>query len=413
MPSDLPKGNAIIGQSGGPTAVINESLVGAIDAIRKRLVDTGTVKKIYGMRHGVNGLVKDDIVDLTRVKDSVLKAIAGTPSAALGSSRDKPDRDYCNAILSACTKHKIKYFFYIGGNDSSDTCRIVSELAQEAGHDLRCFHIPKTVDNDLPISDHTPGFPSAARFVATAFMADGLDNASLPGIKINIVMGRHAGFLTAASALAREGFGKKIPAGFEPGPHLIYLPEVPFDSERFLKEVEAVYSRIGRCQIAVSEGIQDKDGKPVVTTLVQDLARDAHGNVQLSGVGALGDALAELVKKNIKTHAGKPARVRADTFGYLQRCWPDRSPVDAREARDAARAAVRIASKGEISGSIAIIRKSNKPYKVDYQRIELRDVAAKTKHMPPEFIDGTSNVTKAFMDYARPLVGELPQMARL
>jgi ATP-dependent phosphofructokinase / diphosphate-dependent phosphofructokinase len=230
-------------------------------------------------------------------------------------------------------------------------------------------------------------------------------------------MGRHAGFLTAASAMAREGFGKSKTGNsggdFEPGPHLIYLPEVPFDSERFIAEVGEVYSRIGRCQIAVSEGIQDKDGKPVITTLVEGLARDAHGNVQLSGVGALGDALAELVKKNIKTHAGKPARVRADTFGYLQRCWPDRSPVDAKEARDAARAAVRIASKGELSGSVAIIRKSNKPYKVDYQRIELRDVAAKTKHMPPEFIDGTSNVTRAFMDYIRPLVGDLPEMARL
>jgi ATP-dependent phosphofructokinase / diphosphate-dependent phosphofructokinase len=411
--SPLAKGNAIIGQSGGPTAVINESLVGAVDALRKRMVDKGVVKKIYGMRHGVNGLVKDDIVDLTRVKSSVLKAVARTPSAALGSSRDKPDRDYCNAILNACTKHGIRYFFYIGGNDSSDTCRIVSELAGEAGVDLRCFHIPKTVDNDLPINDHTPGFPSAARFVATAFMADGLDNAALPGIKINVVMGRHAGFLTAASAMAREGFGKVKEGSFVPGPHLIYLPEVPFDSERFISEVEEVYSRLGRCQIAVSEGIQDKDGRPVVATLVESLARDAHGNIQLSGVGALGDALAELVKKRIRTHSGKTARVRADTFGYLQRCWPDRSPVDAREARDSARAAVRLAAAGDRSGSVAIIRKSSKPYKVEYRRIELRDVAAQTRHMPAEFIAGTNDITRSFMDYIRPLVGELPEMARL
>jgi ATP-dependent phosphofructokinase / diphosphate-dependent phosphofructokinase len=419
--ASLPKGNAIIGQSGGPTAVINESLVGAVEALRKRLVDAGAVRRIFGMRHGVNGLVKDDIVDLTKVKESVLKAVGRTPSAALGSSRDKPDRDYCNAILNACNKHGIRYFFYIGGNDSSDTCRIVSELAAEAGYELRCFHIPKTVDNDLQGSDHTPGFPSAARFVAMAFMADGLDNASLPGIKINVVMGRHAGFLTAASALAREGFvgGKGArragaeASGWEPGPHLIYLPEVAFDPERFIGEVEAVYVRLGRCQVAVSEGVQDKNGRPIVTTLVESLSRDAHGNVQLSGVGALGDALAELVKKRIRTHAGKQPRVRADTFGYLQRCWPDRSPVDAREARDAARAAVRLAARGHASGSVAIIRKSNRPYKVEYQRIELREVAARTRHMPPEFIEGENNVSRAFVEYLRPLVGELPEMARL
>src|SRR6185436_13821963 len=281
-----------------------------------------------------------------------LRAVGATPSAALGSSRDKPDADYCAAILNACTRHQVRYFFYIGGNDSSDTCRIVNELAAQAGYDMRCFHIPKTVDNDLVGSDHTPGFASAARFNALAFMADSLDNASLPGVKINIVMGRHAGFLTAASALARgEGKGAE-----RNGPHLIYLPEVPFERERFIADVDRVYSQLGRCQVAVSEGIQTADGRAVATTLVEGLDRDMHGNVQLSGVGALGDALAELIKKNVKTASGKAPRVRADTFGYLQRCWPDPSPVDRKEAREAARFAVKQAAGGERSGSIAITR---------------------------------------------------------
>lgn len=416
----LLKGNAVIGQSGGPTAVINESLVGVVEGIRQRLVARGAVKKVYGMRHGVNGLVKNEIVDLTRLRPSVLNGIARTPSAALGSSRDKPDRDYCNAILNACSTHNIRYFFYIGGNDSSDTCRIVSELAAEAGYDLCSIHVPKTVDNDLLENDHTPGYPSAARFVATAFMADGLDNASLPGIKINVVMGRHAGFLTAASALAREASPQRKRRGSggigyqgETGPHLIYLPEVPFDSERFIADVEAVYSRIGRCQIAVSEGIQDSGGRPIAATLVESLERDPHGNIQLSGVSALGDALANLVKKRIRTSTGKAPRVRADTFGYLQRCWPDRSPVDAREARAAGKFAAALAAQGERCASVALVRAKGRAYKAAFKRIDVSAIAAKTRHMPPEFIDGHNNVTQAFIDYCRPLVGPLPVMTRL
>lgn len=402
---ELPKGNAAIGQSGGPTAVINESLVGCVRALRKFT----QVKKILGMRHGVNGLVKDQIVDLGRMSKEHLEKVAGTPSAALGSSRDKPDAEYCSQILTACQKHKIRYFFYIGGNDSSDTCRIVNELAHTSGYDMRCFHVPKTVDNDLMCSDHTPGFPSAARFLTMAFMSDSLDNASLPGVKINVVMGRHAGFLTAAAALAR-GEGKDADRN---GPHLIYLPEVPFEKDRFLADVARVYARLGRCQVAVSEGIQNAAGAPIATTLVQGLDRDAHGNVQLSGVAALGDALADLVKKNIKTASGSAVRVRADTFGYLQRSWPDPSPVDSAEARAVGKFAVQLAMKGELSGSVAIVRKSSKPYKSVLKQIELGDVAGKTRHMPPEFIDGHCNVSKAFIRYCRPLVGELPEIVRI
>ncbi len=417
---DLVKGSAVIGQSGGPTAVINQSLVGVIEGLEAGLARRGTVRRILGMRHGVNGLVKDQVVDLTKLPRATLEALARTPSAALGSSRDKPDRDYCNAILNACSKHAVRYFFYIGGNDSSDTCRIVSELAAEAGYELRCFHVPKTVDNDLMGNDHTPGYPSAARFVATAFMADNMDNASLPGIKINVVMGRHAGFLTAASALARDAThptnrARKQAAGTtdEPGPHLIYLPEVPFDPDRFIAEVDEVYKRLGRCQIAISEGIQNAERKPIAATLTSTGEVDAHGNVQLSGTGALGDALVELVKKRIKTSSGKTPRVRADTFGYLQRCWPDPSPIDAMEARAAGKFAAALAAKGERSGSVALIRAKGKTYKLTFARQELSDVAAKTRHLPPEFIAGTHDVSAKFLDYCRPLVGALPAMSRL
>jgi 6-phosphofructokinase 1 len=410
VPLDLPRGNAIIGQSGGPTAVINQSLVGAVEALR----GCRFVKKIYGMRHGVNGLVRDEVVDLGRVPAATLAGIARTPSAALGSSRDKPDAEYCKQILAACRKYGVRYFFYIGGNDSSDTCRIVHELADATlggpgAYELRCFHVPKTVDNDLMLSDHTPGFPSAARFLAMAFMSDSLDNASLPGVKINVVMGRNAGFLTGAAALAR-GTGKNADRN---GPHLIYLPEVPFDPQRFVADVQRVYDRLGRCQVAVSEGIVDAQGRPIATTLVEGLDKDAHGNVQLSGVGALGDALAELVKKNVKTPSGKAPRTRADTFGYLQRCWPDPSPVDAKEARAAARFAVRLAARGARSGSVAITRAPGKAYRARFEAIELGEVAAKTRRMPPEFIDGHNNVTPKYLDYVRPLVGKLPEMTRL
>ncbi|MFI4892943.1 MAG: 6-phosphofructokinase [Phycisphaerales bacterium JB058] len=394
------EGNAVIGQSGGPTAVINASLAGVVEGLKS----VGAINKILGMRHGVKGLTQDRLVDLTDIGSHTLDALCHTPSAALGSTRDKPDVDYCKRIFESCKKHDIRYFFYIGGNDSSDACRIVNEVSNQAGYELRCFHIPKTVDNDLMMNDHTPGYPSAARYVAKALKADSADNASLPGIKVNIIMGRHAGFLTAASALARTDSND--------GPHLIYMPEVAFDLERFVQDVAKVYDKHGRCQIAVSEGIQDKDGQAIGAMLIQG-ETDDHGNVQLSGSGALGDQLAHGLKAKLTPSGGKPPRVRADTLGYMPRCYPDQSPVDVAEARGSGRFAAEIASQGDVDGSIAIIRTNDAPYESGYKRIELSDVAAKTRHMPEEFIKGTNDVTDAFINYARPLVGDLPVFAKL
>jgi len=416
---DLVSGNAAIGQSGGPTAVINQSLAGIVEGLKQGLCATGQVKHILGMRHGVRGIVRtgdDGVVDLTAIPAERLERLGRSPSAALGSTRDKPDEVYCQRILDGCRRNDIRYFFYIGGNDSADTCRIVSEKAAAAGYDLRCFHVPKTIDNDLLENDHTPGFPSAARYVTLAHMGDALDNVSLGGIKINVIMGRNAGFLAAAASLARGEPSNRADPAERPAPHLIYLPEVPFSTNAFLVDVEAVYAKLGRCQIAVSEGIRDDKGEEIGPKLMRGPSEvDAHGNVQLSGSGALGDALAELVKTGLTPKGGKAPRVRADTFGYIQRCWPHPSPVDASEARAVGRYAAELAAKGDRSASVVLIRTSNAPdsYASACGRANLSAIARRSRQVPDEFISGSNDVSAAFHDYCRPLVGDLPTMERL
>ena len=415
--SNLPTGNAVIGQSGGPTAVINQSLAGVIEGLQKGLAASGKVQRIYGMRHGVRGIAKNggDLVDLTKLPAEQIELIAQTPSATLGSTRDKPDDAYCAQILDGCRENDIRYFFYIGGNDSADTCRIVSEKAAEAGYEMHCFHVPKTIDNDLKENDHTPGFASAARFVTLAHMGDALDNASLGGIKINVIMGRNAGFLTAAASLARGVRDTDKDAAKRPAPHLIYVPEVPFVMDEFLSDVEAVYAALGRCQIAVSEGIRDAAGNEIGPQLMRSGEVDAHGNVQLSGSGALGDGLADAVKKGLTPAGGKPPRVRADTFGYLQRCWPATSAVDAMEARGVGRHAAALAAEGSGGASVTIVRTSNAidSYRSAFGRAELSAVARHARHMPEDFTDGRNNISGAFYDYCLPLVGDLPAFGKL
>ncbi len=348
---DLVSGNAAIGQSGGPTAVINQSLAGIVEGLQAGLAASGQVKRILGMRHGVRGLLKpgeDGLVDLTAIGKAKLEAIAGTPSAALGSTRDKPDEAYCQKILDGCRRNDIRYFFYIGGNDSADTCRIVSEKAAAAGYELRCFHVPKTIDNDLLENDHTPGFPSAARYVTLAHMGDALDNASLGGIKINVIMGRNAGFLTAAASLARGAASDGAAPADRPAPHLIYLPEVPFSTDAFLADVDAVYAKLGRCQIAVSEGIRDETGAEIGPKLMRLRARSTRTAMCSSRAPARSATGSPTwSRRRLRPKGGKAPRVRADTFGYLQRCWPYASPVDAEEARAVGRYAAELAGKGD------------------------------------------------------------------
>jgi len=387
----------LVAQGGGPTAVINQSLVGVVLEARR----FGAVDRVYGARHGVRGIINEDLIDLTQETVHNLEAVAATPASALGSTRDKPDLKYCQQIFEVLRAHGIGHFFYIGGNDSSDTVRIVSEEAAKSGYALRCVHIPKTIDNDLVLNDHTPGFPSAARFVAQAFAGANLDNAALPGVYVAVVMGRHAGFLTAASALAR-----KFP---DDGPHLVYLPERTFVLERFLADVKAAQARHGRCVIAVSEGIHDASGTPILAQLAKTVEHDAHGNVQLSGSGALADLLCEEIKAKLGIK-----RVRGDTFGYLQRSFLGCvSDVDQREAREVGEKAVQFAMWGERSGSVAIRRSGD--YATAYDLVPLEAVAGKTRVMDDAFINADGNgVTDAFSQYLRPLLGAgVPEVARL
>jgi len=395
-------GNVVIGQSGGPTAVINQSLVGVVETLRGQ----PGIGKILGAVHAVRGIINDQYIELQDVPQDRLDRVAATPSAALGSSRDKPDAEYCKKIFASFEKQNVRYFFYIGGNDSSDTCRIVNDLGKSSGYELRCFHVPKTIDNDLQHNDHTPGFGSAARYVACAFIGDNLDNRSLPGIKLNVIMGRHAGFLTAASVMARQNP--------EDGPHLIYVPEVAFDETKFLADVDRVYKKHGRCLIAVSEGIADKNHTPITAKLAEaqghPVEKDMHGNVSLSGSGALGDFLSVHIKNNL----GKKLRVRADTFGYAQRCFAGCvSPSDSEEARMVGRKAAELALAGETDGSVAIQRISDDPYKVQYKRIELADVAGKTRLLEPRYFVGDNNIDDSFRKYLAPLVGPLPTVELL
>jgi 6-phosphofructokinase len=393
----MSSGKILVAQGGGPTAVINQSLAGVVLEAR-RFRD---VTRVYGAMHGVRGIINEDLVDLTRETSNNLELVAATPSSALGSTRDKPDLPYCEEIFKVLRAHEIEQFYYIGGNDSSDTVRIVSEQAQAAGYPLRCIHIPKTIDNDLVGNDHTPGFPSAARFVAQAFAGANLDNASLPGVYVGVVMGRHAGFLTAAAAL-----GKKF---HDDGPHLIYLPERVFSLDQFLADVKAVYERYGRCVIAVSEGIHDASGEAIASLLAKEVERDAHGNVQLSGTGALADLLCDEIKAKLGIK-----RVRGDTFGYLQRSFIGCvSDVDQREAREVGEKAVQYAMWGGRDGSVAIRR--NGHYAVDYELQALADVAGKTRVMEDEFISASgTDVTDAFRLYLRPLLGSgMPDAFRL
>jgi 6-phosphofructokinase len=392
--ADAPKANAVVAQSGGPTGVINASLVGVIEEAKKH----PEIENIYGAMHAVAGMVEDDFIDLGKLSPETLESVAASPSSAIGSSRDKPDEEYCARILEVFKKRDIRYFFYIGGNDSANTAHILNMVADKINFDIRSFHIPKTVDNDLLVTDHCPGFGTAAKFEACALMGDDLDNRALPGVKIDVIMGRNAGFLTAASVL-----GKKRE---DDGPHLVYVPEKTVSMERFVKDIDGVLSKLGRCVVSVSEGICDVEGILWTKKIADVSEKDAHGNIQLSGTGALADFLAGQIKTSLGVK-----RVRADTFGYLQRSFAGlQSPVDVGEARWCGQEAVKMAM-GYDSGSVAIKRTGNGAnYAVELFRTELKNVAEKTKSMPDEFINADGNgITDAFVEYAMPLVGDLPK----
>ena len=393
--------NMVVAQSGGPSMVINGSLVAAV--VFAKQDGKGKIGRILGARHGIAGILKGEYIDLGKISFSKLKGLITTPSSALGSCRLKPTPEDCRRIFEEFRRRDVGYFFYIGGNDSADAARIVGEEAEKEGYPLVVYHIPKTIDNDLRSCDHTPGFGSAARFVASAFKGDDLDNRALGGVKIDIVMGRDAGFLTAASALARERP--------DDGPHLIYLPEVPFTLEKFVRDVKAAMKKYGRCVCAVSEGVRGGDGVPIGAKLGSG-EKDSHGNVQMSGTGALGDYLA----RELKERAGIK-RVRADTFGYLQRSFPGmQSKSDLDEAMRAGAAAVVSALRAAdgdpefpTKGTIGIVRRPGKRYDIRYEAMPAEAAAKYTRSVPKKFIaKNEHDVTPAFIEYAKPIVGQLP-----
>lgn len=393
------EGNAVVFTQGGPTAVINASWVGVVEG----LMNAPEVTGIWGSMHGIDGILGEDFVDLKAQSVETLQRIARTPASQLLSTRHKPDDEDNAKMLEVFQKHNIRYVFGAGGNDTSESLDIINDAAKQKEYELRLFHVAKTVDNDLEENDHTPGYGSAARYVANAFRGVDLDNKCFGGFYLGVCMGRHAGFLTAASALGRTTA--------DSGPHLVYVPEKPFDVEKFLADVEAVYVKHGRCIVAVSEGIEDAEGTPILQKLsaADKLEADSHGNVQLSGTGALADALVDRVKAHLQGKGiVKKLRARGDTLGYIQRSFPDQSSVDREETLGLGRFAAECALAGNIDGSVAMQRTSDEPYRMEYRLVPLKAVAGKTRHLPDEHVnDEGNNVTDAFIKWGRPLIGKL------
>jgi len=402
------KGACIIGQSGGPSAVINSSAYGVI----RTALDSDVITKVYGAEHGIMGVLNDRLFDMSEEDAAELELLKYTPSSALGSCRykiadpDVDDTDY-KRILEIFKKYDVRYFFYNGGNDSMDTCNKISKYMLKVGYECRVMGVPKTIDNDLFGTDHCPGFASAAKYIATSVMevykdAHVYDKGMVCIIEI---MGRHAGWLTAAAALAGE-------AGA--GPDLIYLPEVDFDMDKFLSDVKRVYNEKGNCIVAVSEGIHYADGSFV--SEAKTSATDGFGHAQLGGLAAL---LANVVKKETGV------KVRGIELSLLQRCGAHlASRTDYEEAFMAGKAAVENAVAGLTDKMVGFeCTRENGKYICQTKLFDLKDVANTEKKLPLEWINEDRNgVNQGFIDYCLPLIqGEtemvkengLPRFAKL
>ena len=409
------RGSFIIGQSGGPTSVINASVQGCVEAALASDAITG----VYGAAHGVRGILDDKLYDLRKEDPSEIARMKYTPAAILGSCRYKladpfkDETDY-QRLLDIFSKYDIRYFFYNGGNDSMDTCHKISGYLGRKGYKCNVIGIPKTVDNDLAMTDHCPGYGSAAKFVATTCMEVGLD-AKVYGegsIAVVEIMGRNAGWLTAASALAKR---------FGSGPDLIYLPEMPFDLADFIADIKRVYDEQGDVMAAVSEGIIDKNGE-YISTYFTDMAKDkdAFGHAQMGG---LAGNLAQYANANFKG-MGIKAKVRGIELSLLQRCASHlASKTDIDEAYLAGKIAFESAETGITDKMVAFKRAPGSEYKCEIELVNLVDVANKEKKVPREWINETGNgMLEPFFDYALPLIqGEtgqekedgVPRFARL
>ena len=402
------KGACIIGQSGGPTSVINASAYGVI----RTALDSEAITKVYGAEHGIKGVLNDRLFDMSAEDAGELENLLYTPSSALGSCRYKiadPDVDDTDfkRILEIFKKYDVRYFFYNGGNDSMDTCNKISKYMQRVGYECRVMGVPKTIDNDLFGTDHCPGYASAAKYIATSCMEVYQDAWVYDTGMICVVeiMGRHAGWLTAAASLA---------TAMGAGPDLIYLPETDFDMDKFISEVRKVYTETGGCMVAVSEGIHYADGSFV--SEAQASATDGFGHAQLGGLAGM---LAEVIKKEIG------AKVRGIELSLLQRCGAHlASQTDIDESFMAGKAAVENAVAGLTDKMVGFERAyEGGAYVCRTKLFDLVDVANTEKKVPIEWINAQHNgVERAFIDYALPLIqGEtrmrkengLPRFAKL
>ncbi len=390
------KGNVVVGQSGGPTAVINNSLVGVVHEAMQQ----SQMGEILGMLHGIAGILNEEFIDLRRESAQTLQVLRNTPASALGTVRYRvKDTDY-ERILEIFRAYDVRYFFYIGGNDSADTTHKMHLMAEQMGYELHAIGIPKTVDNDLNRTDHCPGYGSAARFVAAAVRNTGYDTIAMGDtgpIKIMEIMGRNAGWLTASSVLA-----KSKP---DDPPNLIYVPERGVAPDRIVADVRDCYERLGYCVIAVSEGLKDDKGNDIAAGRTTEV--DAFGHARKGGV-------AEYLEALLRNAFG--FTIRYDKPGYLQRSFGELiSSTDREEAYEAGRAAVRAAVNGNTDKEVVLVRIPGSSYRLEMGLAPLDQVANIERKLPPEFINAEGNgVTDAFVEYARPLIGEpLMPYARL
>lgn len=402
-------GNAIFGQSGGPTSVINASAAGVFTEALKQ---QGVITKVFGAAHGIRGILDENFYDMGEEDPDELELMKTTPSSALGSVRYKladakdDDTDY-KKLLEVFKKYNIRYFFYNGGNDSMDTCNKISKFMQGSGYECRVMGVPKTIDNDLYGTDHCPGYSSAAKYIATSTMEVYLDARVYDTGIITVleIMGRNAGWLTAASALAtHKGYG----------PDLIYLPEIDFDIDKMLDDVKRIYAQTKKVIIAVSEGVRTKDGK-YIPELVGEVETDAFGHKQMGGTAVV---LAEYLKNETG------AKVRAIEFSLLQRCAAHiASKSDVEESFKAGQTAVQAAVEGKTDFMVGFERVSSVPYVCNMKLIPLGDVANTERKIPRNWINEEGNfVNNKFIEYALPLIAEdstppkedgLPRFARL
>lgn len=391
------KGNLLVGQSGGVTAVINSSLAGVVD----EAFEHDIIGRVYGSRHGIEGVLAQELIDLETFPPSRISGLRSTPAAALGSCRHKLSDSEYERVIEIFRAYDVRYFIYIGGNDSADTAHRVSQIAQESGYELRVVGVPKTIDNDLPVTDHSPGYGSAARFVALATMDAGLDTESMrrfDPVKIIETMGRNAGWLAAASVLGKRDDSQ--------APHLIYVPERPLIADAFLRDIEDVYRRVGYVVAVVAETVRGENGQPI--GLIEDeVYTDSFGHRRITGTA---QTLCNLVTERLGLKA------RWDKPGTIQRVSTvSVSPVDEEEAYLAGRHAVRSAVAGQSDKMVVLFREPGDDYRCTTGLASLQDIANSEKVLPDEYISEQGNfVTPDFIRYARPLIGApLPEHVRL